>query len=439
MSLLGAKGTGTLFEKPLSRVFLREGVLLILLLLLSGLDAHSGVPAVQPPEGTVDDQQPVSRGDMRLVTILKKDSRGKDLRFPLNVTADDDANEIYVINGGQSNVVIYGHDFFPYLVLGAGRGVESPSCVFFDPEEGRVYVGQNGTAHKPARLTILNAAFLPVQEVTFAGMPDGEGFSPTNGMVGVNGKIYLIGSGSRGALVLDEHGAFSHWLKPVDKLYGDAVKTTDSSEERTAYLQGMQGDAGSVEDVEPPEEDTPGRPVGLPAALLPKSGRAIPLDQDKDKDLQPVLLNDVAIDSDGRIFLLSEEMSKVYVYGPGENFIFSFGQKGGSSGKMSRPRGLSLDEKKKCIYVVDYMRQTVLVFDMAGRFSFEFGGRGAGPMWFNFPTAIDVDSQGRVIVADLFNNRVQIMESDFTMDFPVFGNTKGMPAKGADEKELQQP
>ncbi len=426
-------------QKPLFQIFFREGVVLILLLLLSVLEAHSGDPAVQPQEATVAEQQPISHGDMRLVTILKKDSRGKDLRFPLNVTADDDASEIYVINGGQSNVVIYGHDFFPYLVLGAGRGVESPQCLFFDPEEGRVYVGQNATAHKPARLTILNAAFLPVQEVMFGGMPDGEGFSPANGMVGVNGKIYLVGHQSRGVLVLDSQGTFSHWLRPMDKIAMDVVKTTDSSEKRKAYLQGMVGDVGAEEEVEPPEEDTSGRPMGLPATLLPKSGRAIPMDKNKDKDLQPVLLNDVAIDSDGRIFLLSEEMSKVYVYGPGENFIFSFGQKGGSPGKMSRPRGLCLDEKKKCIYVVDYMRQTVLVFDMAGRFIFEFGGRGDGPMWFNFPTAIDVDSQGRVIVADLFNNRVQIMESDFTMDYPVFGHTKGTPAKAADEKELQQP
>lgn len=87
------------------------------------------------------------------------------------------------------------------------------------------------------------------------------------------------------------------------------------------------------------------------------------------------------------------------------------------------------------------MRHTILVFDMAGRYIFEFGGRGTGPMWFNFPTAIDVDRQGRVVIADLFNNRIQILESDFTISYPVFGNTKGMQPKlkGGSENEPKQP
>jgi DNA-binding beta-propeller fold protein YncE len=362
---------------------------------------------------------------MRLVTILDQDDQGRPLRFPVNIATDNDQEEIYVINGGQGNIQIYGRDFFPHLVLGAGRGIDSPQCVFFDTEHGRVYIGQNRTTQKPSRLTILNAAFLPEQEVTFSAMPEAAGFSITNGMVGKNGKLYLIGNQSRGVLVLDPHGNFSHWLKPVDKLFVEPVKTTDSSQERQAYLTEMQ--KGSEEP--PPAPEASAAPLGLPTELLPKALGTLPTDKNKGQDLHPVLLHDIAIDSDGRIFLLSEETSKVYVYGPGENFLFSFGQKGGSTGKMSRPRGLCLDEKKKCIYIVDYMRHTVLTFNMAGRYIFEFGGRGTGPLWFNFPTAIDVDRRGRLVIADLFNNRVQVLESDFAIEYPVFGNIKGRPPR----------
>lgn len=365
---------------------------------------------------------------MRLVTILDRDDQGKALRFPVNITTENDTGEIYVINGGRGNILIYGPDFFPHLVLGAGRDIDNPQCLFFDPRKGRVLIGQNNSAAKPSRLTILNGAFLPEKEITFAKMPDAENFSVINGKVGINGNIYLIGNQSRGALVLDSQGNFSHWLRPVDKLYRDDIEIPASSRERRDRLSQMQEGQGE----EPPDttapDSSPARP-GLPAELLPKSGRAIPHDQDGDKGLQPVLLRDLAIDNDGRIFLLSEETSKVYVYGPGENFLFSFGQKGGSSGKMSRPRGITLDEKKKCIYIVDYMRHTILIFDMAGRLIFEFGGRGTGPLWFNFPSAIAVDRQGRLLVADLFNNRVQILESDFSVSYPVFGGTKGMPPK----------
>ncbi|PLX50874.1 MAG: hypothetical protein C0613_02250 [Desulfobulbaceae bacterium] len=365
---------------------------------------------------------------MRLVTILDRDDQGKTLRFPVNITTEKDTGEIYVINGGRGNILIYGPDFFPHLVLGAGRDIGNPQCLFFDPRKGRVLIGQNNSADKPSRLTILNGAFLPEKEITFAGMPGAENFSVINGKVGINGNIYLLGNQSRGALVLDSQGNFSHWLRPVDKLYRDDIEIPASSRERRDRLSRMQ--EGQKE--EPPETaapDSSAAPPGLPAELRPKSGRAIPRDQEKDKGLQPVLLRDLAIDSDGRIFLLSEETSKVYVYGPGENFLFSFGQKGGSSGKMSRPRGIALDEQKKCIYIVDYMRHTILIFDMAGRLIFEFGGRGTGPLWFNFPTAVAVDRQGRLLVADLFNNRIQILESDFSVSYPVFGGTKGMPSK----------
>ncbi|MBU0682455.1 MAG: hypothetical protein KKD73_13640 [Proteobacteria bacterium] len=389
---------------------------------------HLGSPLAQEKPAPVEEQKPATpREVMRLVTILNQDDRGKPLRFPINISAENDQEEIYVINGGQGNILIYGRDFFPHLVLGAGRGIDSPQCIFFDMEHGKVFIGQNHTAQNPSRLTILNAAFLPEKEVTFTAMPDGEKFSITNGMVGKNGKLYLIGNQSRGALVLDAEGKFSHWLKPMDKIFLDApVKTSDSTEERLEYLAELQKNTAA------PPEEVSAVPEGLPAELLPKSRGTIPTDKEKGKDLQPVLLHDIAIDSDGRIFLLSEETSKVYVYGPGENFLFSFGQKGGSSGKMSRPRGLCLDEKKKCIYIVDYMRHTILTFDMAGRFIFEFGGRGTGALWFNFPTAIDVDRQGRLLIADLFNNRVQILESDFTISYPVFGNTKGLPPKQKD-------
>ncbi|MBW2163925.1 MAG: hypothetical protein JRF43_05670, partial [Deltaproteobacteria bacterium] len=62
------------------------------------------------------------------------------------------------------------------------------------------------------------------------------------------------------------------------------------------------------------------------------------------------------------------------------------------------------------IYVVDYLRHTVLVYDLTGRYRFEFGGRGWGEGWFNYPTSLAVDSLGHLLVADLFNNRVQVLE-----------------------------
>ena len=134
----------------------------------------------------------------------------------------------------------------------------------------------------------------------------------------------------------------------------------------------------------------------------------------------PVKVVDVARDSAGHLYILSEETSRVYVYSPNEEFLFSFGQKGGSTGKMSRPKSLVIDEKKKAVYVVDYMRHTVLIFDLGGKFMYEFGGLGGAPGWFQYPTALALNREGHLLVADLFNQRVQILDVQFEYKFPLF-------------------
>ena len=80
------------------------------------------------------------------------------------------------------------------------------------------------------------------------------------------------------------------------------------------------------------------------------------------------------IDSRGRIYLLSAETGKIYVHGPDEALLFSFGTAGGSPGQLSQPRSLAIDEQRELIYVVDYMRHTILVYNLDGEFLFELGG-----------------------------------------------------------------
>jgi DNA-binding beta-propeller fold protein YncE len=60
------------------------------------------------------------------------------------------------------------------------------------------------------------------------------------------------------------------------------------------------------------------------------------------------------------------------------------------------------------MYIVDYMRHTITVYDHDGKYLFEFGGLGFDPGWFWFPNNIGVDKKGRVYVADFFNHRVQV-------------------------------
>jgi DNA-binding beta-propeller fold protein YncE len=125
-----------------------------------------------------------------------------------------------------------------------------------------------------------------------------------------------------------------------------------------------------------------------------------------------VKLNYVTVDKEGRIYLLSEAESHVYVYDENKKFLFKFGQKGGSSGKLSRPQSVGVDDRNGRIYVVDYMRHTISVYDKKdGKYLFEFGGLGWGEGWFQYPRDISVDPTGRILIADTFNDRIQVFQA----------------------------
>ena len=298
-----------------------------------------------------------------VITILKKDDNGDDIRMPSALFYDNFSDELYMVNGINNRVIIYGPDYFAQDSLGMGRSIDSPLSGYID-SNGNILISQSGSSTTSPRITILNSAFLPEREITLGDIPDGEKFIPQKIAMTKNNTIYLTGLNTEKALVLDSKGKFIKWFEiAVDK--------------RGNYVY------SNMED-----------------------------------DQKKTTIKDVKIDSLGNLFFLSEKTSKVYVFDAEEKFLFSFGDKGGSEGKMSRPRGIALDEKQRCIYLVDYMRHTVLIYDYTGKFRHEFGGRGWGAEWFNYPVDVVVGSHGQVIVADFFNQRAQVFELKFKHQFP---------------------
>lgn len=127
-------------------------------------------------------------------------------------------------------------------------------------------------------------------------------------------------------------------------------------------------------------------------------------------DPAALVVNDVVVDRNGRIYILCPDEGKVIVLDEAHRVLFSFGAKGGSTGKLSRPRSLAVDAGREIIYVVDYMRHAIVVYNYEnGKYLFELGGMGFEPGWFNYPTNVEVDRRGNLIVADYFNHRVQVL------------------------------
>jgi hypothetical protein len=70
----------------------------------------------------------------------------------------------------------------------------------------------------------------------------------------------------------------------------------------------------------------------------------------------------------------------------------------------------------------------IIKFNSRGEYITEWGGRGTGPVQFNQPHSLAMDSQGRLFVADRGNNRIQILTQDgqFIAEWYQFSRLSGI-------------
>jgi uncharacterized protein (TIGR03663 family) len=124
------------------------------------------------------------------------------------------------------------------------------------------------------------------------------------------------------------------------------------------------------------------------------------------------------------------------------NVVRAWGAVGTGSGQFNHPRGVAVGPEGN-VYVVDSDNHRVQVFDAEGAFLREWGSQcnlavehscmdldGDGPMdygdgQFQEPWGIAVADDGRVYVADTWNHRVQVFDSDgtFLTKWGAYGQT----------------
>lgn len=281
---------------------------------------------------------------VRSLKVIDQDEAGLNLSYPSTIFYDAEADEIYITDAAKGQVVIYAADYFPQLSVGKGRGLQAIYSAYV--KDGMVYfcVGR-GEDDPRGHIAVFNSALLPVRNIYFSGIPGHENFLPRQMVIGHSGLLYVVGVNSSAVMVLDQAGNFLREILPRDEVLGVPEK----------------------------------------ASIL-----------------------SITIDRDGRLYFLSEERGRVFVYDQAENLLFKFGQKGGGSGKLARPRGIAVDANQGRIYIVDYLRHTASVYSMEGAYLFEFGGMGVGRGWFYYPTDVAVDGRGHVLITDTFNHRVQV-------------------------------
>jgi DNA-binding beta-propeller fold protein YncE len=121
---------------------------------------------------------------------------------------------------------------------------------------------------------------------------------------------------------------------------------------------------------------------------------------------------------DGFVWLTDKKLEQVHKYSVDGKLLLAIGTKGvdGANDSHDAFNGVSdvIMAQNGDVFVSDGEgpNTRVVKFSKDGKFITLWGTKGAEPGQFNTPHSIDMDSKGRVYVADRSNNRIQIFDQD---------------------------
>jgi len=120
-------------------------------------------------------------------------------------------------------------------------------------------------------------------------------------------------------------------------------------------------------------------------------------------------------------------------------FVSMFGESGDQTGQFNRPTAVAVDNQGQ-IFIAERNNSRVQICDYQGNCT-QFGHRGSGPGEFTDPQGIAVDSQGRILVAEAEGgDRIQMLDQqgnwisfigDSGFDVGEFSEPAGLAVDGA--------
>jgi len=127
------------------------------------------------------------------------------------------------------------------------------------------------------------------------------------------------------------------------------------------------------------------------------------------RDLEFVGPRGIAVDKHHRRIIIADTYIHrlVFLSSIDLSFLFSIGKHGHQPGEFFRPSGVAIDHDRHRIIVADTYNNRVQVLSLIdGSFLFEFGEEGDASR-FIYPHGVCIANQGRIIVADTENYRLQ--------------------------------
>jgi len=223
---------------------------------------EAGFTAPSKSTGSDERKSNVTPRRITVFKIIREDYQGAALSYPSKLFVDPVKREIYITDSGHSRILVYTHDFYPLLSIDKTDGIEAPVGLAVD-RKGYLFIAQSpGKKHPKPRISLFDPSLKWKRDIFFSGFKGAKDFRPKIIAISRAGALYVAGNGYAGVVVLDKEGEFSHILSPTDRLgKGEKQKAT---------------------------------------------------------------ICDVEIDINGRIYLLSEDMGRIYVYNNKEDFLFKF-------------------------------------------------------------------------------------------------------------------
>jgi peptidylamidoglycolate lyase len=127
-----------------------------------------------------------------------------------------------------------------------------------------------------------------------------------------------------------------------------------------------------------------------------------------------VMPHGLTVDHQDNIWLTDVGLHQVFKFAHSGQILLTVGERGragASASRFNRPTDVAVAGDGS-FYVSDgYNNSRVVKFSADGRYLFEWGRRGTGPGQFDVPHSVELDSTGRVYVADRGNARVQIFDA----------------------------
>lgn len=121
------------------------------------------------------------------------------------------------------------------------------------------------------------------------------------------------------------------------------------------------------------------------------------------------LPRDVAIGTDGLLYVVDGGNFRVQVFKPDGTFVRTFGSIGRQVGQFSRPKEVAVDPDGN-IYVVDSAFGNFQIFNQQGDMLLAVGGRSESdaPAKYMLPSGIAIDGDGRIYMVDQYFRKVDV-------------------------------